>query len=273
MKVTTHFILQTLLLSLLLHQPASASYGEQICGQAGYSCVKIKKGDSWKKLFPDESQRNLVKKLNRMNTGLRAGKTIAVPENLNNLSLMDISPFEQRIRPGEGTRLIVEQSALAWGAYGADGRLQNWGPMSGGKEYCKDVKSACTTIPGNFRVYRKGGADCKSKKFPIGKGGAKMPYCMFYKGGYALHGSSKVPGYNASHGCVRVPVDDARWLYNNFVTIGGTSVIIDQGPPGPWTEEDEKRRLAEERRKLEEERKRVRKEQRRADSKSFFSWH
>ena len=273
MKKIALVILQATLLLLIFHQTALAKYGERYCGQAGYSCIEIKKGDSWEKLFPDETQRNLVKKLNRMNTRLRAGKTIAVPENLENLSLMDISPFEQRIRPGEGTRIIIEQSELAWGAYGADGTLQNWGPMSGGKEYCKDVKSACTTIPGNFRVYRKGGADCKSKKFPIGKGGAKMPYCMFYKGGYALHGSYKVPGYNASHGCVRVPVDDARWLYKNFVTIGGTSVIIDQGLPGAWTEEDEKRRLAEERRKLKEERKKVRKEQRRAERKPFFSWH
>ncbi len=273
MKQITLIFLQATLMLLISHRTALASYAERYCNQPGYTCVTIKKGESWEKLFPDESQRNLVKKLNRMNTRLQTGKTIAVPDDLSNLSLMDISPFEQRIRPAEGTRLIVEQSVLAWGAYGADGRLQSWGPMSGGKEYCKDVKSACTTIPGNFRVYRKGGADCKSKKFPIGKGGAKMPYCMFYKGGYALHGSYKVPGYNASHGCVRVPVDDARWLYNNFVTIGGTSVIIDQGLPGAWTDEDEKRRLAEERRKLKEEQRRARKEQRRADSKSFFSWH
>lgn len=261
MKKITLIILQTALLTLLFHQTALASYGERYCGQAGYSCVEINKGDSWEKLFPDENQRNLVKKLNRMNTRLRAGKSIAVPENLENLSLMDISPFEQRIKPGQGTRLIVEQSELAWGAYGADGKLENWGPISGGKKYCKDVKAPCTTIPGNFTVYRKGGADCKSKKFPIGKGGAKMPYCMFYKGGYALHGSYKVPGYNASHGCVRVPVDDARWLYQNFVTIGETSVIIDQGLPRAYSEEEERA-----------ERKREKKRQRKKNNSSFFSW-
>ena len=241
MKKITLLSLQVILLSLLLHQTALAKYGAHYCDKAGYYCVKIKRGDSWTKLFPNKTQRNLVKKLNRMNTHLRAGKTIAVPENLENMTLMDISPFEQKIKPGQGDRLIIEQSVLAWGAYGADGKLQNWGPISGGKAYCKDTKSPCRTRPGNFRVYRKGGANCKSKKFPIGKGGAKMPYCMFYNGGYAMHGSYKVPGYHASHGCVRMAVDDARWLYNNFVNIGDTSVIIDQGMPKAYSEEDEYR--------------------------------
>ncbi len=273
MKKITLLILQVTLLLLLVQQTALASYGERYCGQAGYSCVKIKRGDSWAKLFPDKNQRNLVKKLNRMNTPLRRGKTIAVPENLQNVTLLEISPFESRIKPGPGARLLIEQSILAWGAYGADGKLQNWGPMSGGKNYCKDTKAACTTRAGNFKVYRKGGANCKSKKFPIGKGGAKMPYCMFYNGGYAMHGSYKVPGYHASHGCVRMAVDDARWLYKNFVTIGETSVIIDQGLPGAWTDEDERRRLVQERKKLKQEQRRVRKGQQRADSGSFFSWH
>ena len=262
MKKIMLIILQAALLSLLFYQTALASYGERYCDQAGYSCVKIKKGDSWKKLFPDKNQRNLVKKLNRMNTPLKRGKTIAVPENLENLTLWDLSPFEQKIRPGHGARLFIEQSELAWGAYGADGKLENWGPISGGMDYCKDTKAPCTTRPGNFTVYRKGGANCKSKKFPIGKGGAKMPYCMFYDGGYAMHGSYKVPGYHASHGCVRLAVDDARWLYKNFVTIGDTVVSIDQGIPKAYTAEDERA-----------ERKQAKKLQRKKSIGSIFSWH
>ena len=50
------------------------------------------------------------------------------------------------------------------------------------------------------------------KGIVIGKGGAKMPYCMFYDGGYAIHGSYEVQGYHASHGCVRTYIEDARWL-------------------------------------------------------------
>lgn len=265
--------MQVVLLNLLLQGSALAAFGERYCGQAGYFCIEIKRGDSWEKLFPDENQRNIVKKVNRMNTRLRTGATIAVPENLENITLMDVSPFELRIKPAQGRRLFIEQYELAWAAYGADGMLINWGPVSGGKEYCEDVKAPCPTIPGVFSVYRKGGADCKSKKFPIGKGGAKMPYCMFFKGGYALHGSYEVPGYNASHGCVRVPVDDARWLSKNFVSVGGTAVIIDQGMPERWTDEDERRRLLAEQQRLKEEQKRLRKEQRKASGSTFFSWH
>ena len=67
MKKIALFILQATLLLLIFNQTVLASYGERYCGQAGYSCVTIKKGDSWKRLFPDESERNLVKKINRKN--------------------------------------------------------------------------------------------------------------------------------------------------------------------------------------------------------------
>ncbi|HEY5650174.1 MAG TPA: L,D-transpeptidase family protein [Acidimicrobiia bacterium] len=34
----------------------------------------------------------------------------------------------------------------------------------------------------------------------------------YFYGGYAIHGSSSVPGYPASHGCVRIPNWEADWL-------------------------------------------------------------
>ncbi|HRE32879.1 MAG TPA: L,D-transpeptidase, partial [Candidatus Berkiella sp.] len=62
--------------------------------------------------------------------------------------------------------------------------------------------------------------------YPVGKGGAPMPYCMFFHGGYALHGSNSVPSYNASHGCVRMAPEDAQWLNEDFVQEGVTQVVI-----------------------------------------------
>ena len=59
-----------------------------------------------------------------------------------------------------------------------------------------------------------------------------MPYCFFYNGGYAIHGSYDVPGYHASHGCVRIFVEDAKWLYREFVKVGETQVLIDQPETG-----------------------------------------
>lgn len=60
-----------------------------------------------------------------------------------------------------------------------------------------------------------------------------MPYCMFFHKGYALHGSSDIPGYRASHGCVRMFVQDALWLNHEFVQTStdqnnhkGTLVVV-----------------------------------------------
>ena len=56
-----------------------------------------------------------------------------------------------------------------------------------------------------------------------------MPYCMFFKGGFAIHGSNILPGHHASHGCVRITPQDAKWLNEEFIDMpgsGGTKVII-----------------------------------------------
>jgi hypothetical protein len=41
-----------------------------------------------------------------------------------------------------------------------------------------------------------------------------MYYSFYFYGGYAIHGYHSVPTYNASHGCVRVPIPDAYHIYN-----------------------------------------------------------
>ena len=54
--------------------------------------------------------------------------------------------------------------------------------------------------------------------------GAKMPYMeRLTWGGVAMH-AGNLPGYPASHGCVRLPLDFAQKLYT--VTSDGTTVII-----------------------------------------------
>jgi hypothetical protein len=214
---------------LLLALPGisdAARYGERYCNEPGYYCLTVQRGESWDVLFPYEKHRDIVKRLNRINIRLRPGMRIAVPDDLDFLEPNDIAPFARSIDPGYANRLIVDLDELAWAAYDENGVLQRWGPISGGKRFCKDTKRPCPTLPGDFTVYRTGTAKCKSKKFPIGKGGAKMPYCMFYDGGYAIHGSYSVPGYHASHGCVRTFIDDARWLKESFVQRGRTRVTI-----------------------------------------------
>jgi N-acetylmuramoyl-L-alanine amidase len=62
------------------------------------------------------------------------------------------------------------------------------------------------TPEGTFSIYRKvGGFD------PSPLGTLYLP--MYFTGGYAIHGNPSVPPYPVSHGCIRVPMWIADWLY------------------------------------------------------------
>lgn len=222
------------LLALALLEPTAQAktYGESLCKKPDYSCVRVKGGQSWQSLFPDAEQRDIVMRINRMNIRLRAGQVIAVPKNLDNLTVYDVAPFPRYIdAPGEKT-IYVSQRDLAWGAYDSGGELVWWGPISTGKNYCPDVGENCGTPSGEYRMVRKQGIDCVSSKFPVETdGGAPMPFCMHFYRGFALHGSYTVPGYRDSHGCVRMFIEDARWLNKEFIDVTqgstrGTRVIV-----------------------------------------------
>lgn len=51
----------------------------------------------------------------------------------------------------------------------------------------------------------------------------------YFYGGYAIHGSSSVPPYPASHGCVRIPNWDADWFASELAI--GMSVSVYRGGP------------------------------------------
>ncbi|CAM2897095.1 L,D-transpeptidase [Legionella worsleiensis] len=124
-----------------------------------------------------------------------------------------------------GNTFIFNPNTLTWKAINENGKVVRTGRGSGGKSYCPDVGRGCKTPSGVYRIISKGGPGCKSSRYPRGRGGAPMPYCMFFSKYYAVHGSPDVPNYNASHGCVRVKPSDAYWLSRNFMKIG-TKVII-----------------------------------------------
>jgi lipoprotein-anchoring transpeptidase ErfK/SrfK len=122
--------------------------------------------------------------------------------------------------------VVVDPRSHAWGAY-ENGSLVKAGQATAGSGWCPDLGRPCHTSTGTFRVLSLGGPDCKSKIFPRPRGGAPMPYCMFFHGGQALHGVSEgeVVDGNISHGCVRLHVVDAEWLRFNFVNVG-TKVVV-----------------------------------------------
>lgn len=68
-------------------------------------------------------------------------------------------------------------------------------------------KSGHRTPSGHFTIHTKY-ANVMSKKYK-----APMNYAMFFIGSlYAIH-QGVVPGYPASHGCIRVPAKDASYLF------------------------------------------------------------
>jgi hypothetical protein len=70
-------------------------------------------------------------------------------------------------------------------------------------------KSSTPTVRGTFHVYRRS----------PGTNSHGMVHSAYFIRGYAVHGYASVPTYNASHGCLRVPIPDARSIYN-WLTMG-----------------------------------------------------
>ncbi len=69
-------------------------------------------------------------------------------------------------------------------------------------------------------------ADLTKEKVPEGCyfEGSSMPYFMRFNGGIGMH-TGYLPGYNASHGCVRMPDHMARIYFQNVEV--GTPVIVE----------------------------------------------
>jgi peptidoglycan hydrolase-like protein with peptidoglycan-binding domain len=63
---------------------------------------------------------------------------------------------------------------------------------------------ATPTILGRYEVYRR----------DLGTNGLGMVDASYFIRGYAIHGYISVPAFNASHGCLRVPIPDARSIFN-----------------------------------------------------------
>jgi lipoprotein-anchoring transpeptidase ErfK/SrfK len=77
----------------------------------------------------------------------------------------------------------------------------------------------------DFGNVAKSNIDSRKDHRPSGShfDGARMPYAMFFRGGYAMH-QGYVPPYAASHGCIRLPHGMAERFFD--ATPLGTPVIV-----------------------------------------------
>jgi hypothetical protein len=70
------------------------------------------------------------------------------------------------------------------------------------------------TVIGSFRVYLKTpGINAKG-----------MVHSSYFIRGYAIHGYVDVPAFNASHGCLRIPIPDA-WRVFRWLNVGDRVIV------------------------------------------------
>jgi hypothetical protein len=122
-------------------------------------------------------------------------------------------------------RVSVDLSTQRMQVRTADGESYNWAISSGREGY--------RTIRGNFRPYRL------EKRWYSRKYGGNMPNAIFFRGGFAIHGTGAVGmlGRPASHGCVRLAPGNAAKLFALVQKHGkgGTSIAINGVAPDTGT--------------------------------------
>lgn len=169
----------------------------------------------------------IILALNRLDEiFIRKPDSIVVPDTIINDKLL-YSPFPKHLALLESVKkiLLVDQRIQAFAAY-EFGNLVNWGPTSTGKK-------STPTPNGLFHT------NWKSKK-TISTDNPEWILKWYFNldnfRGVSLH-QYELPGYPASHACVRLLEEDAFWIYNwaeqwiltkdgEFVIAYGTPVII-----------------------------------------------
>jgi lipoprotein-anchoring transpeptidase ErfK/SrfK len=99
-----------------------------------------------------------------------------------------------------------------------------------GERFCVGGRCATAVTPGgSFRVRGK------VNGWQTGELG-KLYKPSYFNGNIAIHGATSVPGGPASHGCVRVPMSSADWIYASLSV--GTPVYVLNGPhvPAPFSD-------------------------------------
>ncbi len=109
----------------------------------------------------------------------------------------------------------IDQSVQRMRVY-LDGRLAHDWPVSTARE-------GYVTPNGRFRVGRM-----ERMWYSRRYHGSPMPHALFFRGGYAIHGTGEIRrlGRRASHGCVRLSPGNARILFELARTKGGAQILI-----------------------------------------------
>jgi L,D-transpeptidase catalytic domain len=119
---------------------------------------------------------------------------------------------------------IVGESTVSTGKPGFGTPPGQYTVVSKDKDH---VSSVFGDYVDDFGNVVKSNIDSRKDSKPPGThyDGARMPYAMFFRGGYAMH-QGYVPPYAASHGCIRLPQGMAQPFFENAPV--GTPVVVKQ---------------------------------------------
>ena len=151
-----------------------------------------------------EDQLKTILAINRIEKNrLRKDRPIVIPDCTSD-EFNAYSPFPENINFLQciPKTVLISQRVQAFGLY-ENGELIKWGPVSTGK---KSTKTPNGLNYGNYKAKRKVSTIDESWILPY--------YFNFMNfEGVGVH-QYALPGYPASHGCVRLYMDDAKYIYD-----------------------------------------------------------
>lgn len=178
---------------------------QTVKGDGAFYLIRMK--DSGKAIIKSLSpeMRTVVYKLNRRDAANMGGAdSIIIPKTGSPEELGAYSPFPAELPELAEVKKIVFFSypVQAFGAY-EYGKLVRWGPTSMGK---KSTPTPTGLFFANWKA--KETISTVNDEWKL-----KWNFNISNKGGVGWH-QYAMPGYPASHSCLRLFTDDAQWLYD-----------------------------------------------------------
>ena len=213
--------------------PADSSLGAP-AGAPPPTCRAVPIGNfaAWRALTTSLGPERLllVLKLNRVDLAhVRARDTLVVPEFAQRpvspgAELMALSPFPRQVPHLSGVRkfIVVSRRIQAFAAY-ERGALVRWGPVSTGR---RDAPTPTGLFHTNWKAKRT--VSTENPEWIL-----NWYFNLKNATGVSLH-QYELPGYPASHSCVRLLEDDARWIYSwaeQWVRSRQTDAFLAEGTP------------------------------------------
>ncbi len=180
-----------------------------------------------------------VLKVNRIDRRhIRVGESLIIPKA--GTDMLSAVPLPKQLASATSIPklVVVSRRVQAFGAY-ESGKLVRWGPTSTGK---KSTPTPAGLYHANWKA--------RTRRSSVNQNWI-LPWCFNLDdvAGISFH-QFDLPGYPASHGCVRLLEEDAKWIYewvdqwtlsktDNSILAFGTPVVIfgdySYGEKPAWT--------------------------------------